>query len=644
MCGIAGIIGTSKSKAQLARTLSNMLSMIAHRGPDGKGIWQTDPGNVHFGHQRLSIIDLNENANQPMLNNGYSVVFNGEIYNHRELRVELEAAGVKFKTEHSDTEVLINGFIYWGIETLLGKINGMFAFAIYDLANEQVIICRDRVGIKNIYYSKYHGDFLFSSEIKGILGAEYFKPEFDSSCLNEYLLNRSLVAPRTLFRHIRKIAPATYITIDLISGKRTETQYWDPLEVKEDNSIQSHTDMEQGLLNLISSSIDYRLEADVPVGMFLSGGVDSNYLLSCLAQKRKGIKCFNASFHSDGKYDESSDAKMMADKFEADFVDVPVNANNYNDILTDVIYYQEEPIAAPVCVPVYMLSQAARANDVPVILSGEGADEVLIGYENWLKIRTTQKWVRKIPLIKPLATVGKLVASKVLNVTSPTHDILDRASKGLPLFWGGAMDMNYLMREQLLEGVKFDTSNNDQKLGDAISCKRKTFIAKRAQNDDSAWMTYLDLQHRLPELMLPRLDKMGMAHSIEGRVPFLDHRIIEFIFSVPESIMNERSNVGKSGLKAIAAKTLGHDFVYRRKKGFQAPVNDWKDGLFSHWVEYLKLFSERTGIFNLNGVDNIVEFGGRRYFTLVNFMIWYLIYIDNVLSDKMPELKRWDQF
>ena len=261
-----------------------------------------------------------------------------------------------------------------------------------------------------------------------------------------------------------------------------------------------------------------------------------------------------------------------------------------------------------------------------------------------MKIRTTQKWVRKIPLIKPLATVGKLVASKVLNVTSPTHDILDRASKGLPLFWGGAMDMNYLMREQLLEGVKFDTSNNDQKLGDAISCKRKTFIAKRAQNDDSAWMTYLDLQHRLPELMLPRLDKMGMAHSIEGRVPFLDHRIIEFIFSVPESIMNERSNVGKSGLKAIAAKTLGHDFVYRRKKGFQAPVNDWKDGLFAHWVEYLKLFSERTGIFNLNGVDNIVEFGGRRYFTLVNFMIWYLIYIDNVLSDKMPELKRWDQF
>jgi len=644
MCGIAGIIGSSKSNINFVKTLSDMLSIMSHRGPDGMGVWQNNFGNVHFGHRRLSIIDLNVNANQPMLKNDYSIVFNGEIYNHRELRNELMSLGAEFLTDHSDTEVLLNGYIHWGIDKLLSKINGIFSFAIFDISRNHVILCRDRIGIKNVYYSFYQGNFLFSSEIKGILRANYFKPEFDSSHLNEYLLNRSIAAPNTFFRNIKKLAPATYITFDLDTSKFTHTQYWNPLEIKEDSSIQSHTDIEQRLFELVSSSLDYQLEADVPVGIFLSGGVDSSYLLSLISKKHNDVQCFNASFYSNENYDESSDATMIADKFSSNLIDVPVNATNYRNLLTSVIYYQEEPIAAPVCVPIYMLSQAARKNDIPVILAGEGSDELFIGYESWLKIRKAQKWVRRIPFIRLLARFAKFLASKMLNLSSPFHDILDRASKGMPLFWGGAMDMNYLMRRQLLEGVNLDIRDSDQKLCDSILSMRELFLAKRGSNDDSAWMTYLDLQHRLPELMLPRLDKMGMAHSIEGRVPFLDHRIVEFVFSVPESLMNEKSNIGKPGLKAIAAEALGHDFVYRRKKGFQVPVNDWKDEFFSHWMDCLYLFSKRTGIFNLKGIDNVVKYGGRRYFTLINFMIWYLIYIENVLIDKLPELKRWDQY
>lgn len=643
MCGIAGIIGISRPKSESRTALLRMLSKISHRGPDGMGIWQNKPGNVSFGHQRLSIIDLNTNANQPMKKNGYTIIFNGEIYNHRELRKELESSNVSFYTDHSDTEVLINGFIHWGIDKLLTKINGMFAFAIYDERSNKVIISRDRVGIKNIYYSEYNGDFLFCSESKGLLAANYFNPEFDSSHLNEYLLNRSLTSPRTLFKNIKKMKAATYITIDLLSYKTVETVYWNPLDIEVDQTIQSQADLEKRLFDLIESSIDYRLEADVPVGIFLSGGIDSNYLLGRLAKKREGIKAFHASFTSNDKYDESSYAKKMAEKFSASYIDVPINAESYNDVLAEVIYYQEEPIAAPVCVPVYLLSQAAHNHGVPVVLAGEGSDELLIGYDNWLKLRMAQKVILRLPLIKLFSSVAKFFAKGFFNVTSPVHDILDRISKGLPIFWGGAMDINYLMREMLLNGKQIANDSSDSLSRDILE-KRNYFSEKRSISDDSAWMTYLDLEHRLPELMLPRLDRMGMAHSIEGRVPFLDHRIVELIFSVPERVMNEHKSIGKSALKAISAEMLGHDFVYRRKKGFQAPVSEWKDGLFSHWVHCLKLFSVRTGIFNIDGVNTLIKHGGRRYFTLINFMIWYLVYIDNVLSDELPDLKRWDEY
>jgi len=643
MCGIAGIIQLKSKKKDDSYTLKKMMSKIAHRGPDAEDLWQNSSNNVYFGHQRLSIIDLSINANQPMVLDGYSIIFNGEIYNHRELRNELEYENQKFNTNHSDTEVLLVGFIHWGIDKLLSKLNGMFAFAIYDKQNSNIVICRDRIGIKNLYYSEFDGRFFFCSEIKGILGAKYFEPEFDDTNLEEFLLNRSLKSPNTLFKNIYKLGAASYISIDLDSSQKKETIYWDPLNVKVDTSIKSQNDVEKKLLSLIDSSINYRLEADVPVGILLSGGVDSNYLLSRLSLKREGIKCFNASFRDNLEFDESTEAKKMADKFKADFIDVPINAINYKNSLNDVFYYLEEPVAAPVCVPVYMLSKVARAHGIPVLLAGEGADEIFIGYENWVKIRKLQKTIRKIPFIKLFAFIGKLIASKVLNITSPIHDLLDRISSGLPVFWGGALDMNYLIRNDLLNG-RDRNCNLSHNLCEEILKKLKNFKAKRNYNFDSAWMTYLDLQQRLPELMLVRLDKMGMAHSVEGRVPYLDHRIVEFIFSVPESVMNEQKKIGKSALKAIAAKMLGENFVYSHKRGFQAPVSDWKKHQFSEWVELLFLFCERTKIFNIKGVNSLVKFGGRRYFTLINFMIWYLIFIDNVLYDKLPNLKRWDQY
>ena len=626
--------------------MRNILNKITHRGPDGTGIWASQDAKVILGHKRLSIVDLNQNANQPMIkeNDNISIVFNGEIYNHRELRKELEHDLVQFETDHSDTEVLVNGYIHWGLEKLLQKLNGMFAFAIYDYALDKLFICRDRIGIKSLYYASVNGCFLFSSEIKGILAAKLFPPELDSSHLNEYLLFRSLTAPYTLFKNIKKLKPATFLVIDLSSLNYVEKEYWNPLDQEVDHSIKSQLDVETSLHGLINSSLDYRLEADVPVGMFLSGGVDSNYLLSQLANKRHGIKCFTASFPNDKGYDESLDAKYMANKFGAEYIDVPVEAKNYVDILEEMVYFQEEPISAPVSVPVYYLSKAAREQGVPVVLAGEGSDEIFVGYGNWIKLRKAQNLLNKIPFSSTLSKASRKFLSKNVNITSPVHDLSFRACHDLPIFWGGAMDINGIVRSQLLANGLSASDLNMEIYESSVKKNYLAFVSRRGKENVSSWMTYMDLKQRLPELMLPRLDRMGMAHSIEGRVPFLDHRLVEFMFKVPEAVMLENKSTGKSALKAIASESLGHEFVYRKKKGFQAPVSDWKDEEFKGYISHLEVFAERTGLFTLDGVRTVVKFGGRRFFTLVNFMLWYLIYIENVLFDSLPTLKRWDQY
>ena len=644
MCGIAGFVASTQ-KSPTQDTMKRVLAKIAHRGPDGSGIWQTEDGRVTFGHKRLSIVDLTVAANQPMLRgNQCAIVFNGEIYNHRELRKELETCGIHFNTGHSDTEVLLNGYIHWGLSGLLDKINGMFAFAIFDQAANKVFIARDRIGIKNVYYSHLNGVFTFCSEIKGILASGNVMPAFDDRHLNEYLLNRSLSTPNTLFRHIFKLEAGCFVTIDVNTLSTQNTKYWDPLLQQPDGSIHSQKDVEEALSSLISSSLDYRLEADVPVGMFLSGGVDSNYLLSQLAGKRSGIKCFNASFPSSKGYDESIDARAMADRFGAEIIDVPVHSDNYIEILERVVYFQEEPISAPVCVPVYFLSQSAKEHNVPVVLTGEGSDEVFIGYENWLRIRSTEKALHYIPFSGIASRLAKAIALTVANSLHPIHDILDRAIHGYPLFWGGAVEMNANARQVLLGTEGPASSLNNELFHDKIEPLLQEFKKHRLRSDVSCWMTYMDLTQRLPELMLPRLDRMGMAHSIEGRVPFLDHRIVEYMFRVPEKVMAEQQRVGKPALKSLAQKSLGENFVYRRKKGFRAPVKEWITSGSSEFIRYLEMFSARTGIFKVEGVKLLARHGGRRFFTLVNFMLWYLIFIENVLSDVMPQLKKWDQY
>ena len=646
MCGIAGFLVQRPNSRLDPQCMNRVLSKIAHRGPDGAGIWETSGGQLILGHKRLSIVDLSSKANQPMLcADQYAIVFNGEIYNHRLLRKELEEDGVEFKTDHSDTEVLLNGYIHWGLSTLLSKVNGMFAFALFDVKKNKLTLVRDRIGIKCLYYSVFQKQVVFCSEIKGILEAGLFAPELNRSHLNEYLLNRSLAAPNTLFKHVHKMKPASYLEIDLGTLNVRESRYWNPLAREPNQTIKKQAELESELKSLFSSSVDFRLESDVPVGLFLSGGVDSNYVLSQLAEKREDINCFTASYPTESRYDESAVARQTAKKFNARYIDVPVESDNYLDILEQVVYFQEEPISAPICVPVYFLAQAARRHEVPVVLAGEGADEILIGYSNWVKFRKAQGIVHSWPFVRSMSSIAyRIFGLSPRNPLSPVHDVLGRASAGYPLFWGGAMDMNGATRASLLDDGRQASQLNAELYESQIKPRLQDFKQHRSPSSISAWMTYLDLNHRLPELMLPRLDKMGMAHSVEGRVPFLDHRLVELILAVPESVMCEKPSIGKAALKSLAANKLGADFVYRDKRGFQAPVAEWKDGRFGELTRILELFAERTSIFSSGAVGMVLKQGGRRYFTLLNFMLWYLIYIDNVMADKLPDLKNWREY
>lgn len=631
MCGIVGWI--RRDDRVDGSLLATMRDAMAHRGPDGQGSWLDDDGRVGFGHRRLSIIDLDESANQPMvdMDRRAVIVFNGEIYNHRELRERLKKKGAKFKTDHSDTECILLGYLHWGIEELLEQLIGMFAFSIYDVSEKKVHVVRDRVGIKPLYYRESAGDFLFASETKALLKHPAVSPKLNKSALWQHLSFRAVPTPETLFEGISSLGAGERLCIDTVSLRVEKHVWWDPLAVTVEvpKTIQAAEDR---LYELLESSINYRLESDVPLGLFLSGGLDSGYLLRSMAERVENLESYTVQYPGFDKYNEHELAKDQVAQTNAVYNDVPLTASDFANDLPLVAYYQDEPVAAPVCAAVYRLAAAAQRGGRKVILAGEGSDELFIGYDTWLKLRDAARRLRIVPA--PLVSLA-FFAARIFKPASRYTEMLGRASSGQPLFWGGSMDFTDRAKRSLVSSkARVDLDTYDA----SIAPIRKAFLKNRPENDHTAWMTYVDLKFRLPQLMLPRLDKMGMAHSIEGRVPFLDHRLIEFFLHLPSSWRGDTSKVGKMLFKKVAERRLSHDFIYRKKQGFQAPVIEWQQAILgSTYVPLLERFCRRTELFNTDFVRQLISRPNRLYFSLVNFMLWYCLFVENVLEDDIPE-------
>ncbi len=610
--------------------LIRMRDTMVHRGPDGAGAWIADDGRIGLGHRRLSIIDLSPAAAQPMTNEDGSlwVSFNGEIYNHAEIRRELEEiGGHRWKTDHSDTEVILHAFEQWGIECLQ-KFRGMFAIGLWDAKKRELWLIRDRIGIKPLYYSVHHGRVTFASEIKALLQDPEQNRALDEAAFFHYLSFLTTPAPQTQFAGICKVPSGTWLRFRE-NGQVLEQRYWDVWDHTQPLIGVSEQDIAEQILAELRTAVRLRKVSDVPVGVFLSGGIDSSTNAALFSEREdRPVKTFSIGY--EGEYqscrNELQFARKMACLVGAEHYERILVQEDLLDFLPRMVYLQDEPIADPVCVPIYYVSQLARESGVIVCQVGEGSDELFWGYPSW-KIKLRLQSLDDLPLprlLKRLALAGLRILGQ--DQTLP-YELLRRGAEGEPIFWGGAEAFTEAQKRRLLsprlrEQFTRLTSWN------VLKPIRRRFEEKSWEKSHLNWMTYLDLNLRLPELLLMRIDKMSMGVSLEGRVPFLDHKFVELAMSIPTAIKT-KNRVLKYILKKAVRGVIPDDLIDRRKQGFGVPVYEWFfDKLGDYARQKLAEFCKETDFLSYTAVGQLFERGrGGEVWYLLNFALWWKEYL-----------------
>jgi asparagine synthase (glutamine-hydrolysing) len=608
-----------------------MRDALAHRGPDGVGNWLSPDATVGLAHRRLSIIDLSEAASQPMASNDGSLqlIYNGEIYNHADIRKELESLGHKvWKTDHSDTEVILKAFEQWGIHCLQ-KFRGMFAFALWDEKRRQLWLVRDRIGVKPLYYSLGSGRVTFASEIKALLKVPDQRRELDEEGLFDYLSFLTVPAPKTLFKGIFKLPPATWMRIEA-DGKIEQQRYWDVWDHTSPFTNVSEEQIAEMLLHELREAVRLRRVSDVPVGVFLSGGIDSstNAALFSAGEKCK-VQTFSIGYEGDHQtyQNELHYARQVADFVGAEYHERLLTQDDVINFLPQMVRLQDEPIGDPVCVPVYYVSKLARDNGVIVCQVGEGADELFCGYPSW------ERWIKFQRYSKvPLGRTGMSVAASLIGLTSKggglMHERFIRGGSGTPVFWSGAEAFSDSQKKMLLSpGLRKRFKGHTS--WETIKPTWETFRAKAWEPSSLNWMTYADLKLRLPELLLMRVDKMSMGVSLEGRVPFLDHKFVELAMSIPTEIKT-KDGVPKYILKKAVRGVIPDNIIDRPKQGFGVPVHEWfMDRLGDLTKKELASFAEQTGILDSAALDSFLRHsqrGGQAWY-LLNLALWWKEYL-----------------
>jgi asparagine synthase (glutamine-hydrolysing) len=634
VCGLVGVLAFRDSPSRVDPTsLERMRDTMSHRGPDGTGTWISRDARVGLAFRRLKILDLSPRADQPMANEDGSIqlVFNGEIYNHAEIRRELETTGRhSWRTDHSDTEVIVHAFEEWGIECLR-RFRGMFAIALWDGRRRELWLARDRIGIKPLYYSVHNGRIAFASEIKALLEDPDQARAIDEESLYHYLSFMTTPAPRTLFAGIRKLAGGTYLRVRE-DGSIDERRYWDvwdhttPLVGSSDDEIAAR------LLDELRTSVRLRKLSDVPVGVFLSGGVDSSTNAVLFSEGETApVKTFSVGYAGDypSYRNEFEHARRIASLVGADHHERVLDERDLLSFLPRMVHLQDEPIGDPVCVPVYYVSKLARDNGVIVCQVGEGADELFWGYPTWRVLLRLQRY-NDLPV--PLA--AKRLLAGLIRVGGKAdrreYEYLRRALSRHPVFWGGADVFTETQKRRVLSPAVL------ARLGgltswDAIAPIRRRFEEKAWERTHLNWMSYVDLNLRLPELLLMRVDKMSMGVSLEGRVPFLDHRFVELAMSIPEDVKT-RNDTLKHILKLAVRGLIPDEIIDRPKQGFGVPVHEWflarLGGVARREIDEL---CRRTDLFDRREALRLVdERRGTEAWLLLNLALWHKHYIEGM--------------
>lgn len=639
MCGIIGALNLPGASFQVTDAyITAMRETMVHRGPDGGANWISADKNIGLGHRRLSIIDLSELATQPMstADQRYWLTFNGEIYNHQAIRQELEALGYNtWKTSHSDTEVILYAFAEWGIECV-HKFRGMFAFAIWDNKLQELWLVRDRIGIKPLYYSRHNQRLVFASEIKALLVDPDQKRAVNEEAFFHYLSFLTTPAPQTLFEGIHKLPPGTWLKISASTGEIIEQRYWDVWDFTTPLTELSEDELVKGVIDELRVAVKLRQVSDVPVGVFLSGGIDSSTNAALFSESAEtSVKTFSIGY--EGKYgsyeNELHYAREMAERVSADHHEQLLTIDDLLDFLPQMVHLQDEPIADPVCVPVYYVSKLARDNGVIVCQVGEGADELFWGYPTWKIKRNLQRYnnIPGLRWFKRLLMKGLELADKKHTLH---YEFLRRGVEGVPIFWGGAEAFTEEQKRRLLS-PRLRERFKDRTSWEVIKPVWDRYQNKAWEKSILHWMSYLDLNYRLPELLLMRVDKMSMGVSLEGRVPFLDHKLVEYALSIPSKLKTKNGQL-KYVLKKAVRGLIPDRLIDRKKQGFGVPVYEWFfDKLGDRIRQEMKDFCLETDFLDYAEVERLINQGqGPQVWYLLNFALWWKSYIQP--KDRLP--------
>lgn len=642
MCGIVGIYHFKNSKNVDERTLVAMRDTLTHRGPDDAGVYLSPDRRVGLGTRRLKIIDLSDAGHMPMGMGGQRakgkgqsgkvwITYNGEIYNFRELRRELEKKGHTFKSR-SDTEVILKCYLEYGVDCVK-QFNGMFAFAIWDEEKRMLFAARDHIGVKPFYYAVQNGTLYFGSEIKAILAHLDFKKELAEEVIPHYLTFSTTPAPLTLSRDIKKLPAAHALTVDA-AGALREWEYWNPapkLARRRGASPSTEAEYIDEVRTLLRDSIRAQMVSDVPFGCFLSGGIDSSVNAALMSEVLgRPVETFSVGTKGMANRNEFEYSRLVAKKLGAHSHEIEVDESHLARFLADYAFHFDDPNGDPVSFPLFWLSQLAKDAGVTVIQIGEGSDELFAGYEQYLRARRLYErwWTKLSALPQPLRQATFLASAPFTGSRAAFgREFLRRLAAGEEPFWGTAVAFSELQKAELLSPAF------TARLGGNTSSY--PFVARFYDEADSdmpdadflARAAYLEVKHRLPEFLLARADRMTMAHSVEGRVPFLDHRLVELALAMP-SAMKTKGNVTKYILKKAVAGIIPDEIINRKKQGFGSPISAWlrnTEGAGKTLADTIfdSKLKER-GLLNYEYVNALLA-AHRRGATDESFRLWNLI-------------------
>ncbi len=622
MCGICGIFHFDGAPVD-RQLLGAMTSVIKHRGPDGDGCYVA-PG-IGLGHRRLSIIDIGGGA-QPISNEDDTIhiVFNGEIYNYLELREELKQHGHIFKTQ-SDTEVIIHGYETWGMDCVK-RFNGIFAFALWDEKSRRLFLARDHLGVKPLYYVTVKNKLLFASEIKSLLQDKDVKREVDINSLQELFTFRYVPSPRTLFKDILKLPPASSMDCSADGIRTSKFWGWKPLidySRKEEDLVEQYQ-------ALLEDAIRLQLRSDVPVGLFLSSGIDSAAILAIMTQRvNNPVYSFTIGFEGGEKTNETDDARQLANRFGTQHTEMIVTPDDYEKYYENYLWDIEEPVGNETAAAFYFVSKIA-SRKVKVALTGQGADEPWAGYHRHIGVKLSGLYSQ---LPKPVASLAHTLVHKLprnerlkRGVTSLHEpDILTRFAKIYSFY---SDEMKTLLFQ---DWVKQDISKNKHVAKEAL----RHLYNDVADLDPLSQMLYIDTRANLPDDLLMVNDKTSMANSIEARVPFLDYRLVELIETIPPNLKIKGFR-GKHLHKKAVEKWLPREMIYKKKKGFANPIDQWLRSKMRSYIDDC-LLSNNAAIhnyFNKEYVEQLVKLHDRgkedymrHIYLLISFELWHKKFI-----------------